>query len=549
MADNPPPPPFVKRRRGGATKNSSMIAADNRSVHFADGHGYPAAAAATAESSPPGLTDEDTVDDDKGMAPSESDRKRPAQKSTVPTDDSPTKQQPASQKPKRPTPMDLAWRQVALDEKEGRIPEFVAETEAERKVEAISAKNKERLLLLRKIKDASKRGDYDEYHRLMDRLLSGSDLAAGDADGGKDDDSLSSIDSDDSNITRNSSGDKVWKGQVDPDTFLAGLFEEAKARRNAGRSAAAEEGVEVVEEDSAGAANLKRGDDDDGDDVICIDDIDGNSGDGQNVDEDGDNDGDEEEDDVPLKVWEKCQMIMNRRSNNKNSPSISSSEDIRLLLNCALRDYGEAGEFLSDSTLLQFKDIEDLWAGYADMLPKKRRDKSSFDSVSKKDCTECIAMAGGALTAEYAEESKPKIDRRKLKAGLSKLLVFYEECKKKVDVEEAAARRKSEAKARRATKATTTKAATAPSSSAGRGRPKTLAVLRTHKDRSTAYDFEARIHHPELVSDTIVVCCTVHDCCCIVAVLLHHRRASSPNISAPASFMILVVALPQFKVS
>ena len=74
MADNPPPPPFVKRRRGGATKNSSMIAADNRSVHFADGH--------TAESSPPGLTDEDAVDDDKGMAPSESDRKRPAHEIT-----------------------------------------------------------------------------------------------------------------------------------------------------------------------------------------------------------------------------------------------------------------------------------------------------------------------------------------------------------------------------------------------------------------------------------------------------------------------------------
>eukprot|EP00562_Extubocellulus_spinifer_P032630 CAMPEP_0178731442 /NCGR_PEP_ID=MMETSP0699-20121125/30042_1 /TAXON_ID=265572 /ORGANISM="Extubocellulus spinifer, Strain CCMP396" /LENGTH=469 /DNA_ID=CAMNT_0020383509 /DNA_START=52 /DNA_END=1461 /DNA_ORIENTATION=+ len=43
---------------------------------------------------------------------------------------------------KRPTPMDLAWRQVALDEAAGRLPPFVAETAVEKKLERIAEKNR-----------------------------------------------------------------------------------------------------------------------------------------------------------------------------------------------------------------------------------------------------------------------------------------------------------------------------------------------------------------------------------------------------------------------
>ena len=554
MADSAPPRPFEKRRRGGAPQTSSMSAADRRSVQFAGG--YPADDAAAAAVELPGLTDEDTVrDDDLGVelaeGEEEGDRKRPAQKSTAPTDDSPSKLQPPLQKYKRPTPMDLAWRQVALDEKEGRIPEYVAETEVEKRMERMSKEAKRDVAELRRIRQLNRDGNDDAYFDALEKYLSRK--KNGDADDTDDDDdddddndgdnSLSSFDSDDSNVTRNSSGDKVWKHKVDARTFLANLWEREK-RKRVGRSRAA---VEDEEEDTA---NLKRGDDSD-DDVVYVDS-------GSNEDGGGGDDDDEvgdEGDDVPLKEWEQCKMIMNRRSNNKNGPSISSANQMRQLLNFALREYPDATKFLSEGTLEEFEGLEDDWAQYAEMLPKNRRDKSAFDNVLKKDCVECIAMAGGALSTEYAEESKPKITESKLKPGLTKLLAFYRECKKKVELEEAAARRKSEAKAK---KAAATKAATARSTSAGRGRPKTMAVLRTHKDQSTAYDFEARIHHPELVS--IDICILLIDVslyrvsshrrfvACTVAVLLCHRHASSPNISAPHRLYYVHVALPQFKV-
>ena len=49
---------------------------------------------------------------------------------------------PPPRREKRPTPMDLAWRQVALDEAAGRLPPFVAETEVEKKLERIAEKNR-----------------------------------------------------------------------------------------------------------------------------------------------------------------------------------------------------------------------------------------------------------------------------------------------------------------------------------------------------------------------------------------------------------------------
>ena len=55
-------------------------------------------------------------------------------------------------RPKKPTPLDLAWRQVAIDEKEGRIPEYVAETEAEKKLERIAERNRKSRAELAKIR-------------------------------------------------------------------------------------------------------------------------------------------------------------------------------------------------------------------------------------------------------------------------------------------------------------------------------------------------------------------------------------------------------------
>ena len=59
---------------------------------------------------------------------------------------------PSHPRPKKPTPMDLAWRQVAIDEREGRIPEFKAETETEMKLERIAERNRKSRAELVKIR-------------------------------------------------------------------------------------------------------------------------------------------------------------------------------------------------------------------------------------------------------------------------------------------------------------------------------------------------------------------------------------------------------------
>ena len=64
---------------------------------------------------------------------------------------------------KRPTPMDLAWRQVALDEKEGRLPDYVAETEAEKRMERLSEKSRREGEELRRIRQLSRDGNDDAY--------------------------------------------------------------------------------------------------------------------------------------------------------------------------------------------------------------------------------------------------------------------------------------------------------------------------------------------------------------------------------------------------
>ena len=64
---------------------------------------------------------------------------------------------------KRPTPMDLAWRQVALDEKEGRLPDYVAETEAEKRMERLSEKSRREGGELRRIRQLNRDGNDDAY--------------------------------------------------------------------------------------------------------------------------------------------------------------------------------------------------------------------------------------------------------------------------------------------------------------------------------------------------------------------------------------------------
>ena len=64
---------------------------------------------------------------------------------------------------KRPTPMDLAWRQVALDEKEGRLPEYVAETETEKRMERMSERARRDGTELRRIRQLNREGNEDAY--------------------------------------------------------------------------------------------------------------------------------------------------------------------------------------------------------------------------------------------------------------------------------------------------------------------------------------------------------------------------------------------------
>ena len=59
---------------------------------------------------------------------------------------------PLHPRPKKPTPIDMAWRQVAIDEREGRIPEFKAETETEMKLERIAERNRKSRAELVKIR-------------------------------------------------------------------------------------------------------------------------------------------------------------------------------------------------------------------------------------------------------------------------------------------------------------------------------------------------------------------------------------------------------------
>ena len=73
---------------------------------------------------------------------------------------------------KRPTPMDLAWRQVALDEKEGRLPDYVAETEAEKRMERLSEKSRREGEELRRIRQLNRDGDDDAYLEALGEYLS-----------------------------------------------------------------------------------------------------------------------------------------------------------------------------------------------------------------------------------------------------------------------------------------------------------------------------------------------------------------------------------------
>ena len=63
-----------------------------------------------------------------------------------------TKERSTLPRPKKPTPIDMAWRQVAIDEREGRIPEFKAETETEIKLERIAERNRKSRAELVKIR-------------------------------------------------------------------------------------------------------------------------------------------------------------------------------------------------------------------------------------------------------------------------------------------------------------------------------------------------------------------------------------------------------------
>ena len=73
---------------------------------------------------------------------------------------------------KRLTPMDLAWRQVMLDEKEGRLPDYVAETPAELKLEAIGEKSRRDGEELRRIRQLNQDGNDDAYIEALGEYLS-----------------------------------------------------------------------------------------------------------------------------------------------------------------------------------------------------------------------------------------------------------------------------------------------------------------------------------------------------------------------------------------
>ena len=87
---------------------------------------------------------------------------------------------------KRPTPMDLAWRQVALDEAAGRLPPFVAETKADKIIERVGEQNKRDGEELRRIRQLSATDDdayLDALGEYLDRRRSGSMRKKGSDDG------------------------------------------------------------------------------------------------------------------------------------------------------------------------------------------------------------------------------------------------------------------------------------------------------------------------------------------------------------------------------
>jgi hypothetical protein len=111
--------------------------------------------------------------------------------------------------PKRPTPLDLAWRQVALDEKEGRLPEFVAETETEKRMEALAERARESRQELRRIRQLNRDGNDDAYLAAIGEYLrrhTSSTAASTAPSGGPSDDDDSSSDDE------SSSGDDKYPG-------------------------------------------------------------------------------------------------------------------------------------------------------------------------------------------------------------------------------------------------------------------------------------------------------------------------------------------------
>jgi hypothetical protein len=401
--------------------------------------------------------------------------------------------------------MQKAYEDVAA----GHAPKYVPETELEKRNEAIAERNRRDREVTQRALAMRDAGDDEGYLNALEELSGRNKkkkkkkkTSQPKTGGRRTEDTDDDEEEDGRGPTPSAAGAAAAAAGAeaeDDDLIDVARTNDAEEDAAAEEEEEAAEEVERTEGDAANAAGLKRGDDDDEIVVLLSDDGGAESG-----DRDGDDDGSDDDDvevveiETPSDV-ERCKELLSRRSDNKNSVSVKGVDALRRLLRCGLENYDEAAGFLSGETLTKHPDLDNVWAELHGKLPKKRGENSAYDTVSKKDCVACIAVAGAALALEYAGD-KPKIPKSRLKAGARKILDLYEECLEKIKIEEtAAARRKSDKAKKAATAAASAKA------TGKKGRPKTIGVMRTHKDQKLGYDFEARTHHEVTVSSNMYV--------------------------------------------
>ena len=460
-------------------------------------------------------------------------------------------------KPKRPTPMDLAWRQVALDEKEGNMLPYVAETETEIRMEELSESSRRDVEELRRIKQLNQDGKDDEYLAALGEYLekkkeekkkkrkkgrkkstgtrtskkreaapsstgrkkaAPSDAANEDAimdeSEGEDDGDKKMPAMDTAADASSTYDDGLMTDQDDDDDDgddnsvehvpLAASAPAAAALAAVGNnyffgSSEEDEGEDEDEGEAERELAYKR-------DASWSDAEDEDEEQQQNkkrrattVDDiDGGSGGDDDdEEDIasasPLSLQDKVVLLLNRRSDRVGGPSTKSKEGLRGLLLAAVNPYEETSQFLSEP---RCKELKSSWASLRADLPSKSRKKNK-----KKSRFEVLSKADIVdhivdVGVRLVAEYDDSFDEPKV--PLPKLNAgikkVYELYKECITIVSA-----EEARARRDSESKTKRRRSSAGPGGDKAKGKSASTLAKFRSNAASYDFEAKRHHPSFV--------------------------------------------------